>query len=75
MVIAVTKEEFETSYAVNNGLFVHQFPYLGLEAVPCTCGMADCQGWQMISVAESRQAQRVIFLDDNLRGYEERIKC
>lgn len=75
MVLVVTKEEFEASYAVNAGLFASQLPLLGLEAVPCDCGAPDCQGWQMISVAEARRAQRKLFVDDNLNPYEDREKC
>lgn len=71
----VTKEEFETSYAVNSGVLVGQLDSLGLEAVPCVCGEPGCRGWKMVSNAGARQARRGIFLDDNLRGYEDRSKC
>ena len=75
MVLEVTKEEFETSYAVNSGLLVGQLSFLGLEAVPCACGAPDCPGWKMVSVVGNRQARRGLFLDDNLNPYEDRNKC
>lgn len=71
----VTREEYEASYAVLNGLLVAQLKFLGLTAVPCACGAKDCRGWQMVSTAEVRQRAGILFLDENLRGYEERSKC
>ena len=47
MVLQVTKEEFEASYAVNSGLLVGQLGLLGLEAVPCACGAPGCHGLKM----------------------------
>lgn len=75
MVNVVTKEEFENKYAVVNGLFVQQLHFMGLEAIPCDCGAPECQGWQMVSTAEDRHSRRVVFLDDNLRNYEDRDQC
>lgn len=75
MVVGMTKKEFETSYAVRAGLLVPQLRLLGLQAVPCHCGEPDCPGWQMVSVAESMQARRVLFVDRANRPYEDREKC
>jgi hypothetical protein len=73
--LRITREEFETSYAVNAGLFYPQLRMLGLEAVPCKCGAPDCPGWQMVSVADARQAQRGLFVDDEGNPYEDRNLC
>ncbi|OGO08160.1 MAG: hypothetical protein A2Y61_00310 [Chloroflexi bacterium RBG_13_60_13] len=70
-----TKEDFEARYAVLSGIFIPQLRSLGLGAVPCDCGAEDCPGWQMVFTAPDRHAAGVLFLDDDLRGYEERIKC
>jgi len=75
VVNAVTKEEFETRFAVNNGLFPRQLHFMGLRAVPCDCGAPDCEGWQMVSTAEDCHARRVLFLDGNLRDYKDRGSC
>lgn len=73
MVLQVTKEEFEASYAVNSGLLVGQLGLLGLEAVPCACGAPGCHGWKMALSTRVRQSR--VFLDDNLNNYEDRSKC
>lgn len=75
MHMAKTKDEFESSYAVRAGLLVPHLKLLGLEAVPCTCGLPTCQGWQMISLTAIKQCRRVMFVDDNLNPYEDRNKC
>ena len=46
---AKLKERFEADYAARSGLSVKNLHSLGLEARPCDCGDAICQGWQMVS--------------------------
>lgn len=67
--MTLTKEEFEASYAVQNGLLIAQLPQMGIEAVPCCCGKPECRGWRIMPTPRS------VFLDRYLNNYADRSTC
>lgn len=45
--VSLTKGEFEQRYAERSGCSVEDLRGMGRTAVPCNCGEAGCEGWQM----------------------------
>lgn len=52
----MTKEEFETRYALRSGLTVDQMYDLGLYPDLCNCNDDGCQGWQMMHISAADDA-------------------
>ena len=50
----MTKDEFERQYAERSGATVEWLHDEGLSAIPCDCGEAGCEGWQMIHADEEQ---------------------
>jgi hypothetical protein len=45
----LTKEEFIASWCDASEFPPDHLKNFGLEALPCTCGEANCKGWVMLS--------------------------
>lgn len=73
---SVTKEEFEASFAVTSGILIAQLPGLGLEAVPCNCGLPGCKGWVMVSSIQiGNRRVPALFVDRFLNDYKDLRLC
>lgn len=52
----MTKEGFEQYYADNTGITITDLVTLiDRAAIPCHCDYEECQGWQMVRVAEAKE--------------------